>query len=113
MPAIFVASTSGSPITGFSAGSGRAVSAIYSGVAYIRAGIQLKAAKDNTSEVYIGFSGNLTGYSGNLTDGMELGAGDAYFVPVLRLRSGDPGEGIYATAGAAAASGQLLFWEIM
>ena len=29
------------------------------------------------------------------------------------LRSGDPGEGIYATAGAAAASGQLLFWEIM
>ena len=83
-------------------------------------GIQFKLAKAGVGPVYIGLpmlSGTLNTItsggsftSGGLTDGMEVNAGDAYFVPRYRLVSGLQTPRIHA---AAAASGARLFWEIL
>lgn len=90
-------------------------------------GIQLKLADAAPGVVYIGLpppsflsgvasgatvtlasGGNLT--SGGMNDGFEVGPGDSYFVPKVRLTSGILSVRVISPAGS---SGGRLFWESM
>ena len=96
--------------------------AIYSGTGLPVGGVQLKLAAGAPSLIYValpGLSGSTSGLaptstsggsmtSGGLTDGMELSAGDSYFVPRSRLVSGIS---TISLVVPAAASGGRLFWE--
>lgn len=109
MPSIILATVSG--------GAALVSGAIYSGQGGsfgLVGGVQLKLSKGaNSGFVYVGFIPNITGgsptgVSGGLGDGMELGPGDTYFVPRLRLTSG---VGSIRVAVPDAMSGSRLFWE--
>jgi len=73
-------------------------------------GIQLVMDRNNSGNMYVGFSGNITRTSGNvplsgssLSDGMQVGPGGSYFVPKIALR------GVASGAGGAGSGMNLLF----
>jgi len=73
-------------------------------------GIQLIMDRNNSGNIYVGFSGNITRTSGNvplsgssLSDGMQVGPGGSYFVPKIALRA------VASGAGGAGSGMNLLF----
>ena len=86
------------------------------------AGVQLKTSRSNSGNIYVTLSGGLTINSGGLNtsglpnyagrmDGMQLGPGDAYFVPRLAFiwYSGSPQ--LFAIADAATSGVGRLYME--
>ena len=101
-----------------SGGIGLVSGAIFSGQPYPIGGIQLRLAAAAPGLVYVGLpnlSGDVTTgasggslSSGGLADGMEISAGDSYFVSKSRLVSGIQTIRLIVPA---ASSGGRLFWE--
>lgn len=99
---------------------------MWSGVMRPVGGVQFRADRANSGNIYVGLSGNLTiksgdyplsggAYSGGL-DGMQVGPGDAYFLPAIAFAnkggasSGVPN--IYVGCDAAASGGfARLYYE--
>ena len=82
--------------------------------------LQLRAAKANSGNLYIGLSGGVTVLSGTYIgaggmDGMELGAGDSYAIPAMVFPphvgtiSGYPQ--LYVMSDAISSGFSRLFWE--
>lgn len=96
---------------------------MWSGVFRPQAGVQFKADRVNSGSVYIAMSGNMTVQSGGFPlsgglysgalDGMQLGPGDAYWLPAIAFANkGGPTSGtpnIYAATDAGA-SGQARLY---
>lgn len=68
-------------------------------------GTQLKAAAANSGKVYVGYSNAVTAGGTDATDGMELSAGEAFFVPA-RL-AGDA-KNVWVIGSA---SGQVVYYQ--
>lgn len=83
-----------------------------------RSVLVLKASRNNSGCLYIGLSGNVTVLSGSYplsggggqNDGMEIGPGGSYEVPLMGMNSG--GAGVYLSCDPAASGGfARVFWE--
>lgn len=73
-------------------------------------GIQLVMDRNNSGNIYIGLSGNITRTSGNfplsgssLSDAIQVGPGGSYFVPKVALR------GVQSGAGGVGSGMNLLY----
>jgi hypothetical protein len=81
-------------------------------------GIQLKADKNNSGNIYVGTSGGITNRSGGflasgmsgLLDGMQLGPGDALFVPATLCGRTSGNLNIFAVADSACSGQARLYW---
>ena len=92
----------------------------FSGTGLPVGGVQLKLAAGAPGTCYVALT-NLSGdfatilsggtlSSGGLADGMEMAAGDSYFVPKVRLKPS--GLDSVRVVAPAAASGGVMCWEL-
>lgn len=90
----------------------------YSGQIVPRGGIQLRLDKNASGNCYIGLSGGTTFTSGGMflsggggSDGMQIGPGDAYWIP--RIGDGISGNfSVYAWCDATCSGQARLYYEI-
>lgn len=68
-------------------------------------GTQVKAADGNSGKVYVGYSNAVTAGGTDATDGMELGAGQAFFVHREKAASAA------AIWVIGSASGQVVYYD--
>lgn len=73
-------------------------------------GFQIRWATNASGQVFIGFSGNVTGGSGGFTDGMYLNPGDPMFVPKLIFNQSGSYP-VWAIVASGVQSGTLLSWQ--
>ena len=88
-------------------------------------GIQFRADKNNSGNIFVGLSGGVTVtsggyplsggiYSGAL-DGMQLSPGDSYFVPRLSINNRGAESGtmnVYAACDAVSSGFSRIFFEV-
>ena len=120
MPSVFITNQSGGHLL-FSGD-------MWSGQFRPQGGVQLRADRSNSGNIYVGLSGWVTvrsgdyplsggGYTLGQLDGMQIGPGDAYWIPAIGfankggVTSGTPN--IYVACDAAASGGfARLFYEV-
>lgn len=92
------------------------------GVRLPRTGVQLRLDRAASGNAYVGLSGNLTINSGmisvvsggpnsGLLDGMEMGPGDAYFIPAAAFPSSGTFN-VFASCDAACSGQARLFFDV-
>jgi hypothetical protein len=115
MPSLLLTAASGSPFPVISGNfwSGRGS---YTGGQPI-GGIQLRLDRAASGNAYISLSGGATVTSGNtflsgggIMDGMQMGPGDAYFIPKVSFNTSGQ-VNVYATCDPACSGQARLFWE--
>lgn len=90
----------------------------WSGRVVPQGGIQFRLAREASGNVYLGWSGNITLNSGGmflsgggLADGMQIGPGDAYFVPRIAFETSGA-LNVYARHDAAVSGQGRLYYDV-
>jgi hypothetical protein len=57
----------------------------------VKTGVQLKADIGNSGTIFVGYANTVTAGTNGATDGMQLSAGNSYFVPAIKIQDAGGG----------------------